>query len=134
MRGRSKAFMIVFLKVKFKRFAQSSQKFRIYRISIKQKYDFNSCFFYSKKAKYLNSDFKKTSYDVLKIPRKASLKKMRGYPSFKISFFQKSDVIWSLGHPPCSVIGLVYRNQEKHFWALLIPKHKSSIKLGNNLL
>ena len=119
--GRAKAVMIVFLKVKFKRFVQGSQKF-------------NSCFLYSKKAKYLNSDFKKTSYDVLKIPRKASLKKMRGYPSFKISFFQKSDVIWSLGHHPCSVIGLVYRNQEKHFWALLIPKHKSSIKLGNNLL
>ena len=76
----------------------------------------------------------KRNYDVLKIPRKASLKKMRAYPSFKISFFQKSDVIWSLGHPPCSVIGLVYRNQEKHFWALLIPKHKSSIKLGNILL
>ena len=132
--GRAKAVMIVFLKVKFKRFVQGSQKFCIYPKSIKQKYDFNSCFLYSKKAKYLNSDFKKTSYDVLKIPRKASLKKMRGYPSFKISFFQKSDVIWSLGHPPCSVIGLVYRNQEKHFWALLIPKHKSSIKLGNNLL
>ena len=132
--GRSKAVMIVFLKVKFKRVVQSSQKFRIYPNSIKQKCDFNSCFLYSKRAKYLNSDFKKTSYDVLKISRKASLKKMRGYPSFKISFFQKSDVIWSLGHPPCSVIGLVYRNQEKHFWALLIPKHKSSIKLGNILL
>ena len=98
---------------------------------LRRKYDFHSCFLYSKKAKYLNSDFKKTSYDVLKIPRKASLKKMRGYPSFEMSFFQKSDVIWSLGHYPCSVIGLVYRNQEKHFWALLIPKHKSSIKLGN---
>ena len=85
--GRSKAVMIVFLKVKFKRFVQGSQKFRIYPNSIKQKYDFNSCFLYSKKAKYLNSDFKKTSYDVLKIPRKASLKKMRGYPSFEMSFF-----------------------------------------------
>ena len=106
--GRSKAFMIVFLKVKFKRFAQSSQKFRIYPNSIKQKYDFNSCFLYSKKAKYLNSDFKKTSYDALKIPRKASLKKMRGYASFKMSFFQKFDVIWSFGHYPCSVLGLVY--------------------------
>ena len=122
--------MIVFFKVKFKRFVQGSQKFRIYPNSIKQKYDFNSCFLYSKKAKYLNSDFKKTSYDVLKIPRKASLKKMRGYPSFKISFFQKSDVIWSLDHSSCSVLELVYRNQEKHFWALLIPKHKSSIKFG----
>ena len=132
--GRSKAVMIVFLKVKFKRFVQSSQKFRIYPNSIKQKYDFNSCFLYSKKAKYLNSDLKKRSYDVLKIPRKASLKKMRGYPSFKMSFFQKSDVIWRLGHYPCSVLGLVYWNQEKHFWALLIPKHKSSIKLGNILL
>ena len=59
---------------------------------------------------------------------------MRGCPSFEMSFFQKSDVIWSLGHYPCLVLGLVYRNQEKHFWALLIPKHKSSIKLGNNLL
>ena len=87
-----------------------------------------------KKAKYVNSDFKKRSYDILKIPRKASLNKMRGYPSFKMSFFQKSDVIWSLGHYPCSVQGLVYPNQEKHFWALLIPKHKSSIKLGNILL
>ena len=132
--GRSKAVMIVFLKVKFKRFVQSSQKFRIYPNSIKQKCDFNSCFLYSKKAKYLNSDLKKTSYDVLKIPRKASLKKMRGYPRFEMSFFQKSNVFWSLGHYPCSVIGLVYRNQEKHFWALLIPKHKSSIKLGNILL
>ena len=55
---------------------------------------------------------------------------MRGYLSFKISFFQKSDVIWSLGHSSCSVLELVYRNQEKHFWALLIPKHKSSIKFG----
>ena len=135
MPGRSKAVMIVFLKVKFKRFVQGSQKFRIYPNSIKQKYDFNSCFLYSKKGKKnFNSDFKKRSYDVLKIPRKASLRKMRGYPSFEMSFFQKSDVIWSLGHYPCSVIGLVYRNQEKHFWALLIPKHKSSIKLGNNLL
>ena len=76
----------------------------------------------------------KRNRDVLKIPHKESLKKMRGYPSFKISFFQKSDVIWTLGHSPCSVLGLVYRNQEKHSWALLIPKHKSSIKLGNNLL
>ena len=90
MPGRSKAVMIVFLKVKFKRFVQGSQKFRIYPNSIKQKYDLNSCFLYSKKAKYLNSDFKK-SYDVLKIPRKAFLKNMRGYPSFKMSFFQKSD-------------------------------------------
>ena len=29
----------------------------------------------------------KRNYDVLKIPRKASLKKMRGYPSFEMSFF-----------------------------------------------
>ena len=70
----------------------------------------------------------------MKIPRKASLKKMRGYPSFKMSFFQKSDVIWSLGHYPCSVLGLVSLNQEKHFWALLILQHKNSIKLGNILL
>ena len=126
--------MIVFLKVKFKRFVQGSQKFRIYANSIKQKFDFISCFLYSKKANYLNSDFKKRSYDVLKIPRKASLKKMRSYPSFKMSFFQKSDVIWSLGHSPCSLQGLVYPNQEKYFWALLIPKHKSSTKLGNILL
>ena len=132
--GRSKAVMIVFFKVKFKRFVQSSQKFRIYPNSIKQKYDFNSCFLYSKKAKYLNSDFKKRSYDVLKIPRKESLNKMRGYPSFEMSFFQKSDVIWSLGHYPCSVQRLVYPNQEKYFWALLIPKHKSSTKLANILL
>ena len=132
--GQSKAVMIVFLKDKFKRFVQGSQNFRIYLNSIKQKCDFNSCLLYSKKVKYLNSDFKKRSYDVLKIPRKASLKKMRGYPSFKMSFFQKSDVIWSLGHYPCSVLGLVYWNQEKHFWALLIPQHKSSIKLGNILL
>ena len=41
-----------------------------------------------KKAKYVNSDFKKRSYDILKIPRKASLNKMRGYPSFKMSFFK----------------------------------------------
>ena len=99
--GRSKAVMIVFFKVKFKRFVQGSQKFRIYPNSIKQKYDFNSCFLYSKKAKYLNSDPQKRNYDVLKIPRKASLKKRRGYPSFEMSFFQKSDVIWSLGHYPC---------------------------------
>ena len=133
MPGRSKAVMIVFLKVKFKCFVQSSQKFRIYPNSIKQKYDFNPCFLYSKKAKYLNSDFKKTCYDVLKIPHTASLKKMRSYPSFKMSFFHRSDVVWSLGHYPCSVLGLVYPNQEKHFCALLIPKHKSSTKLGNIL-
>ena len=102
--------MIVFLKVKFKRFVQGSQKFHIYPSSIKQKYDFNSCFLYSKKAKYLNSSLKKRSYDVLKIQRKASLKKMRGYFSFEMSFFQTSDVIWSLGHYACSVLGLVYWN------------------------
>ena len=69
--------MIVFFKVKFKRFVQGSQKFRIYPNSILKKYDFNSCFLYSKKAKFLNSDLekKKRNYDVLKIPRKASLKK-----------------------------------------------------------
>ena len=72
--GRSKAVMIVFLKVKFKRFVQGSQKFRIYPNSIKQKYDFNSCFLYSKKAKYLNSDLKKKrNYDVLKVQRKKSV-------------------------------------------------------------
>ena len=87
-----------------------------------------------KKGKIFKFRLKERNYDVLKIQREASLKKMRGCPSFEMSFFQKSDVIWSLGHYPCSVIGLVYRNQEKHFWALLIPKHKSSIKLGNNLL
>ena len=108
--------------------------FRIYPNNIKQKYDFNSSFFYSKKAKYFNSDLKKRNYNVLKIPLKAWFKKMRGYPSFKMSFFQTSDVIWSLGHYPCSVLGLVYRNQEKHFWTLFIPNHKSSIKLGNILL
>ena len=59
---------------------------------------------------------------------------MRGYPRFEMSWFQNSDVIWSLGHYLCSVVGLVYRNQEKHFWALLISKHKSSIKFGNILL
>ena len=132
--GRSKAVMIVFFKVKFTRFVQGSQKFRIYPNSIKQKHDFNSCFLYSEKAKYLNSDPPKKELWCFEKPRKASLKKMRAYPSFKISFFQKSDVIWSLGHSPCSVIRLVYQNQEKHFWALLIPKHKSSIKLGNILL
>ena len=42
MTGRSKAVMIVFLKVKFKRFVQGSQKIRFYPNSIKQKYDFNS--------------------------------------------------------------------------------------------
>ena len=66
--GWSKAVMIVFLKVKFKRFVQGLQKFRIYPNSIKQKYEFNSCFLYSKEVKYLNSDFTKRSYDVLKIP------------------------------------------------------------------
>ena len=134
MPGRSKAVMIVFFKVKFKRFVQGSQKFRIYPNSIKQKYDFNSCYLYSKKAKYLYSDIRKRNYDVLKIQREASLKKMSGCPSFEMSFFQKSDVIWSPGHYPCLALGLVYRNQEKHFQALLIPKHKSSIKLGNILL
>ena len=59
---------------------------------------------------------------------------MRRYSSFTMSFFQKSDVISSLGHYPCSVLGLVYPNQEKNFGALLIPKHKSSTKLGNILL
>ena len=59
---------------------------------------------------------------------------MRGYPSFEIHFFQKSDIIWSLGHYPWSVLVLVHWNQEKDFWVLLIPKHKSSIKLGNILL
>ena len=58
--------MIVFFKVKFKRFVQGSQKFRIYPNSLKQKYDFNSCLISSEKAKYLNSDFKKRN-DVLKI-------------------------------------------------------------------
>ena len=61
-------------------------------------------------------------------------KKMRGYPSFEMSFFQKSDTIWSLGHYPCSVLGLLCWNQEKHFWALLIPRLKGSIKFGNILL
>ena len=102
--GRSKAVMIVFFKVKFKRFVQGSQKFRIYPNSIKQKYDFNSCFLYSKKAKCLNSDPPKRNHDVLKIPRKASFIKLRAYPSFKMSFFQKYDFIWSLGHYPCSVL------------------------------
>ena len=55
--GRSKAVMIVFFKIKFKRFVQGSQKFRIYPNSIKQNYNFNSCFLYLKTAKYLNSDF-----------------------------------------------------------------------------
>ena len=72
--------MIVSFKVKFKRFVQGFQKFHIYPNSIKQRYDFNSCFLYSKKAKYLNSDLDKKSYDVSKIPRKVSLKKMRSYP------------------------------------------------------
>ena len=130
----SKAVRIVFLKLKLKRFVQGSQKFPIYPNSIKQKCDFNSYFLYPKKAKYLNSDFKTRNYDVLKIPQRASLKKMRGYPSFEMSFFQKSDVIWSLGHYPWSVLGLVYWNQQKHFWNLLILKHKSLIKLGNILL
>ena len=62
--GQSKAVMIVFLKDKLKRFVQGSQNFHIYPNSIKQKCDFNSCFLYSKKVKYLNSDFKKRSYDV----------------------------------------------------------------------
>ena len=87
--GRSKAVMIVFFKVKFKRFVQGSQKFHIYPSSIKQKYDFNSCFLYSKKEKYLNCDLKERNYDVLKIQRKATLKKVRGYPSFEMSFFSK---------------------------------------------
>ena len=87
-----------------------------------------------KKGKIFKFWLKKKELFFLKIQREASLKKMSGCPSFEMSFFQKSDVIWSLGHYPCSVIGLVYRNQEKHFWALLIPKHKSSIKLGNILL
>ena len=117
--------MIVFFKVKFKRFVQGSQKIHIYPSSIKQKYDFNSCFLYSKKEKYLNCDLKERSYDVLKIQRKATLKKVRGYPILKWAFSQKSDVIWSLGHYACSVLGLVYWNQEKSFWALLIPKHKN---------
>lgn len=38
------------------------------------------------------------------------------YPSFEMSFFRKSDVICSLGHYPCSVLGLVFRNQENVFW------------------
>ena len=62
--GQSKAVMIVFLKDKFKRFVQGSQNFHIYPNSIKQKGDFNSCFLFSKRVKYLNSDFKKRSYDV----------------------------------------------------------------------
>ena len=81
--------MIVFFKVKFKRFVQGSQKIHIYPSSIKQKYDFNSCFLYSKKEKYLNCDLKERNYDVLKIQRKATLKKVRGYPSFEMSFFSK---------------------------------------------
>ena len=87
-----------------------------------------------KKGKIFKFWLKKKELFLLKIQREASLKKMSGCPSFEMSFFQKSDVIWSLGHYPCLVLGLVYRNQEKHFWALLIPKHKSSIKLGNILL
>ena len=83
-----------------------------------------------KKVKYLNSDLKKGIMMFCTYRVKRPWKKMRGYPSFKMSFFQKSDVIWRLGHYPCSVVGLVYRNQEKHFWALLIPKHKEFDKVG----
>ena len=61
-----------------------------------------------KKGKIFKFWPKKRSYDVLKIQRKASSKKMRGYPSFEMSFFQTSDVIWSFGHYACSVLGLVY--------------------------
>ena len=130
MPGRSKAVMTVFWKVKFKRFVQGSEKFRIYPNSVKQKCDFNSCFLYSKKAKYFNSDFKKTSYDVMKIPRKASLKKMRGHPSFKISFFQKSDVIWSLGHPPSSANRASVSKSRKTFLGTVDSEAQEFDKVG----
>ena len=113
---------------------KARKKFHIYPSSIRQKYDFNSCLLYSKKAKYLNSDLKKKELWCFENTTWSVLEKMSGCPSFEMSFFQKSDVIWSLGRYPCVVLGLVYGNQEKHFWALLIPKHKSSIKLGNILL
>ena len=81
--------MIVFFKDKFKRFVQDSQKFHIYPSSIKQRCDFNSCFLYAKKAKYLNSDLKKRNYDVWKIQRKASLKKNARSSQFWNELFSK---------------------------------------------
>ena len=86
---------------------------------------------FKKKTKYLNSDLKKGIMMFSKYNVKRPWKKWAVVLVFEMSFFQKSDVIWSAGHYPCLVLGLVYRNQEKYFWALLIPKHKSSIKLGN---
>ena len=91
----------------------------------------HASFIQKKKTKYLNSDLKKGIMMFSKYNVKRPWKKWAVVLVFEMSFFQKSDVIWSAGHYPCLVLGLVYQNQEKYFWALLIPKHKSSIKLGN---
>ena len=58
-----------------------------------------------KKGKIFKFWLKKKELFLLKIQGEASLKKMSGCPSFEMSFFQKSDVIWSLGHYACSVLG-----------------------------
>ena len=129
--GRSKSFF----RVKFKRFVKGSQNFRIYSNSINQKYDFNSCFLHSKKAKYLNSDLKKRNSNVLKIPRKGSLRKCAVILVLKWAFFKSLTLSGILVTILVQYYrAIVYRNQEKHFWALFIPKYKSSIKLGNILV
>ena len=55
---------------------------------------------------------------------------MRGYPSFEMSFLQKSDVIWSLGHYPCSVPRASVLKSRKTFLGTVDSEAQEFDKVG----
>ena len=82
-------------------------------------------------AKYLKSDSITESYVVTKIPLRQPISNLSERAVVPRRFSQKDNGIWSPDHYPCLALGLVFQNQEKHFWGLVFSTCRSSMNFGN---
>ena len=131
MQGRSRTRKIVYFRVNFKLFAEGSKTWRILSNDKKGTRCIVLRRFYWVMAKYLKSDSITESYVVTKIPLRQSISNLSKRAVVPRSFSQKDNGIWSPDHYSCLALGLVFQNQEKHFWRLVFSTCRSSMNFGN---
>ena len=131
MQGRSSTRKIVYFRVNFKLFAEGSKTWRILSNDKKGTRCIILRRFYWLMAKYLKSDSITESYVVTKIPLRQPISNLSKRAVVPRRFSQKDNGIWSPDHYPCLALGLVFQNQEKHFWGLVFSTCRSSMNFGN---
>ena len=130
MQGRSRTRKIVYFRVNFKLFAEGSKTWRILSNNKKRDtlYNFTSLLLIDGKISkiWLNNWELRCNKNITQPI--SNLSKRAVVPR---SFSQKDNGIWSPDHYPCLALGLVFQNQEKHFWGLVFSTCRSSMNFGN---